>query len=606
MTDLDYLLYLAAAPVGVVALLISMRSVWPYRSSRVAQGLIWYLAMVGAFLGTNALELVADSAAGTVLWAKASHAFFLGSGLAWLAFAASYGGFDSLSRWRVFRWLAVVPAAMVVVIWTNEYHRLFWEQENFTLVAGFLTMRPAYGPAFWISGVYLYTLLLLGVTLFITAGARAPRLVRHQSVLIAVGAMTPILVNLLYVFRFIPEVQKDYTPIAFALSGLVFFVAIHRYNLLRVFPVHHQVILEDVSAAVITVDSDGLIWDMNHRAEEYLEISPDAVGRRVAEVDPLATVLRYIPIDARGNRQSSRILPTGEEQHLDVWIKPIEQDGFGDRRAGSIITISDITPWVKLVQERDAALRQLEAEQSRIDELQMHMRRRERLATVGQLAAGMAHEINNPLTFIRSAFRELQRVTPHAVATTGGEQLYEDIHHGLDRIEGVVQNLLTYARGFTRTHPRAPVSFAEIVHGVVALVRPALEATHLTVEVPQSITVNCRSDEISQVLLNLAINAVQAVQAEHSTTPGWISVEASVRGGRLICTVKDSGRGVPGSLRSRVFDPFFTTKGDATGTGLGLSIAREIVQTGHEGRLYVAEGRVSTFVMELPDASGGP
>ncbi|MFO8043307.1 MAG: histidine kinase N-terminal 7TM domain-containing protein [Alkalispirochaeta sp.] len=605
MTELDYLLYLAAAPVGVVALLISMRSVWPYRSSTVAQGLIWYLAMVGAFLGANAMELVAESTAGTVLWAKASHAFFLGSGLAWLAFAVSYAGFDSLSRWRVFRWLAVVPAVSVAVIWTNEYHRLFWEQENFTLVAGFLTMRPAYGPAFWISGVYLYTLLLLGGTLFITTGARATRLVRRQSVLITVGAMTPILVNLLYVFRIIPEVEKDYTPIAFALSGLVFFVAIHRYNLLRVFPVHHQVILEDVSAAVITVDSDGLIWDMNHRAEEYLGISPEAVGRRVAVVEPLATILRYVPLDARGNRQSSRVLPTGEEQHLDVWIKPIEQDGHTNRRAGTIITISDITPWVKLVQERDTALHQLEAEQARIDELQMHMRRRERLATVGQLAAGMAHEINNPLTFIRSAFRELQRVTPHAGAGADGDHLYHDIHHGLDRIEGVVQNLLTYARGFTRTHPRAPVSFAEIVHGVVALVRPALEGTQLTVEVPESITVNCRSDEISQVLLNLVINAVHAVQSEQSEAPAWITVEASVQWGRLICTVRDSGRGVPASDRSRVFDPFFTTKGDDTGTGLGLSIAREIVQTGHGGRLYVGDDTVSTFVMELPDASGG-
>jgi PAS domain S-box-containing protein len=605
MGNLDYTLYLAVAPVGVVALLVSMRSVWQYRSSVVAQGLVWYLAMVGGLLGANALELVSATPQGTVVWAKTAHAFFMGSGLAWLAFAVSYAGYSSFTRWRVYRWLVVFPVVSALVAWTNEYHHLFWEQENFVRVAGFLTMRPSYGPAFWISGVYLYTMILMGVTLFVTTGARAGQLVRRQSVMITVGAIVPVLVNLLYVFRMIPDVQKDYTSIAFALSGIVFFVAIHRYNLLRVFPIHHQVILEDVSAAVITVDDQGLIWDMNHQAAELLGVPSDAIGRQVAEVTTLATILKDVPLDTRGNRQFSLFTNSGDEQHLDVWVKPIQQNDHDGRRAGSIITISDISPWVKLVRERDAALHQLASEQERIDDLQMQMRRRERLATIGQLAAGMAHEINNPLTFMRSAFREMERVMPESDLHSDVEQLSHDIHHGLDRIEGVVQNLLTYSRGFTRSRPRGVVQFSEIVHGAVALVRPALEGTHLTVEVSDQIQVNCRSDEISQVLLNLLINAVHAVQDGRGGGESWITVKASVQSGRLVCAVRDSGPGVPESDRSHVFDPFFTTKSDDAGTGLGLSIAREIVQSGHGGRLYIEDGPVSTFVMELPDASGG-
>ncbi len=607
MTELDYTLYLVAAPVGIVALLVSVRSVWPYRGSLVAQGLIWYLAMVGAFLGANTLELVSATAEATAFWAKMGHVFFLGSGLAWLAFAFSYSGMESLSRWRVFRWFTVAPMISVAVIWTNEYHHLFWQQEHFMEVAGFLTMRPSYGPAFWINGIYLYTLLLLGVTLFITSGARAGQLVRRQSILMTVGAVVPVFVNLLYVFRIIPEIQKDYTPIAFALSGLVFFVAIHQYNLLRVFPVHHREILEDVSAAVITVDREGLIWDMNHQAQELLGINPDAVGRLALDTHPLDTILRDIPLDARSHREAAVARDAHETQHLDVWIKPIKRNHRGNRRAGSIITISDVTPWVSLVRERDTALAQLETEQARIDELHLHMRNQERLATIGQLAAGMAHEINNPLTFMRSSIREMERAAAQHYSESDIDiaRLSSDIHHGLDRIETVVQNLLTYSRGVTRSRPRKTVAFAEIVRGVAALIRPALEGTTLTISVPPALTIHCRSDEISQVLLNLFLNAVHAVQVEQEEGERWISVEASVQAGRLICRVSDSGPGVPEADRTRIFDPFVTTKGDGSGTGLGLSIAREIVHSGHTGRLYVASEDVSTFVMELPEASDG-
>ncbi|MFW5695555.1 MAG: histidine kinase N-terminal 7TM domain-containing protein [Alkalispirochaeta sp.] len=605
MADLDYTLYIAAAPVGIGALLVSVRSVWPYRTSFVAQGLIWYLAMVGAFLGANTLELVSTTPAATVFWAKMGHVFFLGSGLSWLAFAFAYAGMESFSRWPTFRWLTVAPVISSAIIWTNEYHHLFWHREHFTVIAGFLTMRPDYGPAFWISGFYLYTMLLLGVTLFVTTGARAGHLVRRQSLLVTAGAIVPVLVNLLYVFRIIPDIQKDYTPIAFALSGLVFFVAIHRFNLLRVFPLHHREILEDVSAAVITVDSEGVIWDMNHQAQEFLGMSAHAVGQRAAETPPLNSVLQNIPLDTRGHRQSSLVREAEETQHLDIWIKPIQQSHRGDRRAGSIITISDVTPWVQLVRERDTALRQLETEQARIDELQMHMRRRERLATIGQLAAGMAHEINNPLTFMRSSVREMERVLAHVTPPTDTDvgQLSSDIHQGLDRIEAVVQNLLTYARGFSRSRPRTTVGFAEIVRGVVALVRPALDGVNLTVTIPESIVVHCRSDEISQVLLNLLLNAIYAVHEGQSDVEPWIAMNAVIESTKLVCTVRDSGPGVPHADRTRVFDPFFSTKSDETGTGLGLSIAREIVHGGHGGRLYVADDAVSTFVMELPDAS---
>ena len=175
MAAIDYTLYVYIAPPALVAVVVSILSVWPYRRRRVATALIWYLVMVGAFLTTNVLELVSGSGVATIIWAKSSHMFFLGSGLAWLAFALSYSGYEALTAWRVYRWLALFPVVISVLIWSNELHGKFWAQVDLVRVGRFLAMQPQYGPWFWIHGVYLYTLLVAGVLLLIAVGARARR-----------------------------------------------------------------------------------------------------------------------------------------------------------------------------------------------------------------------------------------------------------------------------------------------------------------------------------------------------------------------------------------------------------------------------------------------
>jgi signal transduction histidine kinase len=610
MAGIDYRAYLFIAPVALLVLAGAFRGIWRYRRRHIAISLIWYVVMVGAYLTANYVELVSPTPGATVVWARISLHFLLGSGLAWLALAMNYAGFESYTTWRYFRWPTLGGIAIMGFLWTNPSHHLFWLDPGVFTVAGLTTIRPSHGPVFWVYGFYLYLLLLVGVVLFLSTGARGRRLIRQQSWVISLAALIPIAFNLLYVFDLIPSVQKDYSPVAFALSGFLFYLAVNRFGAIRVGPVHHQLVLEDVPSAVITVDMDRTLLDFNNPAGELLRVDDTSIGKSIDEQPRLAALVQDVPLAERNNFEASWTCPDGREGHFDVWIKPIHH--LSGRPAGAIITISDVSSWVALLEDRNRAYEALEEERNRLVQLQMQLQRRERLATIGQISAGMAHEISNPLTYVRSGFREMARANKLMGSVVHGEseapsseymeEIATDVQTGLDRIEGVVRSLLDYARGVSRGRTRTPVDFAAIVANTVALVKPSTKDVEIRVDGSGPLTVVCSGDEISQVLLNLLLNAIQAVESlpNHSEAERKVTIRYGLDHGVLRCEVVDSGPGVPEHLRTQVFDPFFTSRNDDSGTGLGLSISTNIVTNGHGGRLYLEEGLPTTFVMELP------
>ncbi len=594
---IDYQIFPLAALAALGSIILAVTSIWQYRSKQIATVLIWYLTMVGLFLIANTIELLATSGSVTIIAAKTSHMFFLGLGLAWLAFGFYYGGFPHLVTWKNFRWFTIIPVIISSIVWTNEQHGLFWQSTGITAIRNFTVMQPTYGPWFWLYGIFLYVVLIGGVLLMVTAGASAQRVVRRQTLLISMGALIPILFNLIYVFRVFPGLRKDYTPIAFALAGILFYLSVHRYNLFRILPINRHIVLEDVHSAVIVLDNTGTVMDVNSYTEQLLDISSrDILGFPIIHHPVLYQILSEVPLDARLNFETTRTLESESLQHLYIWIQPVYQKK--NQLQGTVITIQDVTSWNALLQERNNAITELQTERIRLLELQMMLQRQERLSTIGQLAANMAHEISNPLTFINSGIDELERRTP----SPAGDQTMLDIREGLRRISHSVQSLLQYARGVSRTADPVPVPFREIVAKSATLVSPAMEDAVLTVDIPEDTCIRCRSSEISQVLVNLLLNAAHAANLQHTgdgeSVRPWVRISAAVHGEYLNCRVSNSGPEIPQEIRGRIFEPFYTTKQHA-GTGLGLSICKKIIENGHDGRLYLEPGMPTTFVIEL-------
>jgi two-component system, NtrC family, sensor kinase len=220
------------------------------------------------------------------------------------------------------------------------------------------------------------------------------------------------------------------------------------------------------------------------------------------------------------------------------------------------------------------------------------MSRAEHLATLGELAAGLAHEIRNPLAGIAGVMEIIGRDLP---ATSPARAVVKDVRLEVAQINRILTDLLQTAR------PHPPQMFRSnlntTVEHAVMLARQQVLSKPIKIELQQATDladVEHDSDQIHQVLLNLLLNAVQAIDGE-----GIIRVDIGSRGDCATVDVSDGGRGIAPRHLQNIFRPFFTTKGN--GTGLGLSLARRIVEE-HQGRIEVSsvEGKGSKFTVLLP------
>jgi two-component system NtrC family sensor kinase len=221
-----------------------------------------------------------------------------------------------------------------------------------------------------------------------------------------------------------------------------------------------------------------------------------------------------------------------------------------------------------------------------------------KLAAVGEMAAGIAHELNNPLTTV-TGFSEL--VLDEMPAGSSSRQELEMILREARRASDVVRRLLDFSRQGERMRSRSDLN--EVVDDVIALTSHLIRTNgvHLTLDLKRDLPwVSIDSNQMKQVLLNLIHNALQAMPSGGILT---VSTAACKRDERdwVTMSVKDTGVGITTKDRDRIFEPFFTTKGNVGGTGLGLSVTYGIV-TDHGGTIQVdtTPGKGSTFVVWLP------
>ena len=227
-----------------------------------------------------------------------------------------------------------------------------------------------------------------------------------------------------------------------------------------------------------------------------------------------------------------------------------------------------------------------------------------KMASLGEMASGIAHEINNPLAVIVGrADRILNSLQSELDIALVGRDL-EKIQVMADRIARIVRSLRSLARDGSRD-PFEVKSVRDLVYETVELCRARFQHHYVDLrigEIPADLSIECRAVQISQVLLNLLNNAFDAVRAQQER---WILIECRSLGPSLLLQVSDSGHGVASGIREKIMDPFFTTKPVGEGTGLGLSIARAIVAD-HRGILSLDQASNPTrFLILLPHRQEG-
>jgi signal transduction histidine kinase len=276
--------------------------------------------------------------------------------------------------------------------------------------------------------------------------------------------------------------------------------------------------------------------------------------------------------------------------------------------------------------ERDVAQRtaQLQHSLQELKETQSQLVQREKMASLGELTAGIAHEIQNPLNFVNN-FSETNKELVAELKQELRNQHYQEVetiatdienneekinHHG-KRADSIVKGMLQHAR--KSSGEKQPTDINKLADEYLRLSYQGMQAknkeftatiqTHFDPNLGEAYVV---PQDIGRVLLNLFNNAFYAVSEKKRQGNGTYEpvVEVSTKGeaGNIVITVKDNGTGIPEQVASKVFQPFFTTKPTGEGTGLGLSLSYDIITKGHGGELKVKsrEGEGSEFVVQLP------
>ncbi len=248
----------------------------------------------------------------------------------------------------------------------------------------------------------------------------------------------------------------------------------------------------------------------------------------------------------------------------------------------------------------------------------------EKMASIGRLAAGVAHELNNPIGFINSNFRSLKRYISRFKELYNDndfiiseelkekyqtdfifddlDDILEDSNEGFDRVIKIINSLRSFSRidqGKTETH----LDINELLKNTLIVARNEIKyKAYIHMEYGKIPFVLGDAGEINQVLLNLIVNASQAVGTSDPDQMGNIYISTYLDDSSVVCRIKDDGPGIPEEDRLKVFDPFYTTKPVGKGTGLGLSISYDIIVNKHNGELFIEDDSSdgTEFVIKLP------
>ncbi|UZJ45293.1 ATP-binding protein [Marinimicrobium sp. C6131] len=374
-------------------------------------------------------------------------------------------------------------------------------------------------------------------------------------------------------------------------------------------------IINAMPSVLIGVTPDGTVTHWNSAAELATGLSPEqALGRPLAEVYPalpisMETITRTIESGVPFVNENIQEGQGSNARYTDLSIYPL----IAVQAIGAVIRLDDITMRVRI---------------------ENMMIQNEKMMSLGELAAGMAHEINNPLSTVLHGVQNIQRRTSlkleqnHKVARELGLDLaqlhqyltkrrvfhfLEDIREAGERSMHIVSNMLEFSRGNNRAHEQ--FDLGRIIQHTLELSDNTLNLqssqghrrpeiiTELAPDLPPVVG---SAAEIQQVILNLLRNAVQALQSdERDETPDTapvIHLRAYLERGAAVLQIEDNGPGMSEEVRRHIFEPFFTTKEVGQGTGLGLSVSYFIITEHHSGTIEVDSmpGEGTCFTIRLP------
>jgi PAS domain S-box-containing protein len=348
----------------------------------------------------------------------------------------------------------------------------------------------------------------------------------------------------------------------------------------------NESIVESINVGLMAVDLDGCVTRLNSALEEMVSTSrEEAIGKRVEDLftedfaETLNQVLgpdRWRLTGLRNIYKLHTSVKAGRSLVLNIAIAPLRVNSH--ERTGALVVMEDVTSRIRLEEQ---------------------LQQREKLSSIGLLAAGVAHEVNTPLTGVSSYTQMLLGMFPE---TDPKHALLQKVRRQADRATDIVNNLLNFSRTGSATE-FTEVDVHRVLDDTLQLLEPQLRSSQIEIVRrydPESPKVFGNAGKLQQVFTNLLLNARDSIVGGGRIT---LATTSNGHDEAMVVQISDTGVGIDPANVAKIYDPFYTTKGVGQGTGLGLAVSYGIVQE-HSGRISVssAPGRGTTFRITLPTA----
>lgn len=485
----------------------------------------------------------------------------------------------------------VIPTICLLFLWTNDLHHLFYIKYSVNF------NETIYGPVFNINSVYSYLLVAIFDIKLIRASIKKSGFFSRQTFLIILGGMIPVIPNVLGVLKII-DISIYVTPTLFTFTAVCYALAIFKYKALNITPIAFKTVIDTMSDAFIVISNDGTVVDYNKTFEnkfkeffnKYDEKTYDNLFDYLDKSKIISKNDLYEKIEL--TRKNGEIIT--EEYHIkvdefdryfEVDIHPISARNDAKDYIGTLLLFKDIT-------QHKLDMEELKMKQDIIV-------KQGQLVSIGELAGGVAHDINTPISAIKTGILMLN--TMESSKTEEEKEILQRMDNCATRIINIVNSMRNQIRNLGGT-TNVKFKIADVVNDVKVITYHEIYKNKSTidVEIQGDVTIKGDPTKLGQVLTNLVVNAAQA----YNENGGKIILRVGKLNDDIaFIDVIDFAGGIDESIAPFVFKNILTTKG-TNGTGLGLYLAYSVVKGEFNGEIDFStkKGNGTTFHIRIPIA----
>lgn len=499
--------------------------------------------------------------------------------------------------------LFIIPIISLLILWTNDYHHLFYKQYSTSIA------DTVYGPYMVIHNIYSYILLGLGIIYMLKFSIKNSGFFSKQSLLIVLGVSVPVIINILGTFKIIP-MSIYVTPITFTITIICCAIAIFKFQFLNVTPIALQKIVDRISDGYVVLDDNNVITDFNKTFLDIFKLSSDDIRsknfiRFLQQRKISDQVVEKISKSIK-KANSTETTVSFEQQFVEIRkyfrieITPINSD---NNSLGTLFLLKDIT--------------QHKEDMETIKNNQDILMERERLAGLGQLIGGIAHNLKTPIMSIAGATQGLENLIKEYDESIDDPLVNSQDHHDIARdmeewipkirahleyMSDIITTVKGQAVASLSTDDTEEFTVTELIKRVNILMKHELKNAYIYLNVLMKIDENQiihgNVNVLVQVVNNMISNAIQAYDGKHDQN---IQLEINKIDNYINISITDFAGGLPREVQDRLFKEMVTTKGK-NGTGLGLYMSYSNVKAHFGGDITykTEEGKGTTFNILIP------